>query len=382
MVLPSEWWQVSKKALRALLILIFGTLAESSLGCRFNVRETGFVDLGMSSYLFLCYTDDRVPGKFVSAFEKAAESVLDETNVGYEFIDTEMQSDHPALKYLDRERESPFPYLVLLSPQGSAKMAGFQVAEDAGVQSISDVISKAVDSPLRDTVVQHLSKAYGVVLLIEGEEVSENERANGVAEQVIAEIEAHMQFMPKEITNGPVFVTLKRDAIPDERVLLWSLGLEGEELSEPHLAVLYGKGRWIGPVLRGVEIEEGILFNILSVIGADCECGLDPRLIRGMPLPVRWVEARQAEVAKELGFDPENPMVKMEVSQILKLRGTLYPTASSTPREALDDLPVPFVEDRKANPLMKNVLFVLAGILGLVAIVGFAMVKRARKRDR
>jgi len=356
-------------------------LAEFSLGCRFNVRETGFVDLGMSSYLFLCYTDGKVPGEFVSSFEKAAESVLDETNVGYEFIDTATQSDHPALKYLDGEGENAYPYLLLLSPQGSAQMAGFQVAEDAGVQSVSALISKAVDSPLRDTLVQHLSKVYGVVLLIEGEAVSENERAREVAEQVISEIEAHMQFMPKEITNGPVLVTLKRDAIPEERVLLWSLGLEGEGLLEPHLAVLYGKGRWIGPVLEGGEIQEEILFNILSVIGADCECGLDPRLLRGTPLPVRWVEARQAEVAKDLGFDPENPMVKIEVSQILKLRGTLYPMASSTPRVALDDLPVPFVEDRTSNPLMKNVLFVLAGILGLVTIVGFAMVKRARKRD-
>jgi hypothetical protein len=37
-----------------------------------------------------------------------------------------------------------------------------------------------------------------------------------------------------------------------------------------------------------------------------------------MMLPVRWDEDIQAEAAKTLGFDPENPMVKMEISQILR----------------------------------------------------------------
>jgi hypothetical protein len=372
-----------QKATRAiLLLLLIGFSVEASFACRFNVRETGFVDLGLESYLLICYTDAATSREFVTTFQETAEEVLSETNVIYELVDTEAQQEHPAMKFLPQLEQETFPAVLLLSPRGSVLASGFEISTDTGVQSLGKLISQVVDSQLRTSLMVQLSRAYGVVLLIEGEEAAANAQAEEVVEEAISEIESQMKFMPKPISHGPVSVTLSRDSFSDERFLTWSLGLQPEDLVEPHVAVLYGKGRWIGPLLRGSEIEPQILVNILSVIGADCECGLDPRLIRGTALPVRWDRTRQDEVAEDLGFDPENPMIKIEVSQILKLRGRLHPTVPSGPPPSLDDLPVPFVEDRDENPVMKNVLWVLAGLGGLVVVVGLIMALKMRGKRR
>jgi hypothetical protein len=363
-----------KAFLLAILGVTIATPVDFLLGCRYNVRETGFVDLGMGSFLFLCYTDSGTPATFQSDFESAAEKIFADTNVIQELVNTESQTDHPALKFLDREGNPSIPAVVILSPQGGSDLA----LESEG-KSIESLMTSVVDSPLRNEIVRHLSRVYGVVLLIEGKNPSDNARVKGLAKSAMSEIESQMKFMPKPISHGPVLVTVSQDQLADEKVLLWSMGLTEEDLSEPHVAILYGRGRWIGPLLRGEEIQEQILFNILSVIGADCECGLDPRLIRGTALPIRWNQERRDEVASDLGFDPDNPMVKIEVSQILKLRGALYPMASAPTRTSIDDLPVPFVEDRESSPLMKNVLLALGSLVGLVLIVGLMMLRRAKR---
>ncbi len=43
--------------------------------------------------------------------------------------------------------------------------------------------------------------------------------------------------------------------------------------------------------------------------------------MQGAMLPIKWGEDVQQQVAKHLGFDPENPAIKMEMSQILSKGG-------------------------------------------------------------
>ena len=50
---------------------------------------------------------------------------------------------------------------------------------------------------------------------------------------------------------------------------------------------------------------------------SDLECDLDRRWMHGNMLPVRWDKTIQNQIAQQLGFDPENPVVKMEISQIV-----------------------------------------------------------------
>ena len=92
-----------------------------------------------------------------------------------------------------------------------------------------------------------------------------------------------------------------------------------DDIIKPHVAVLYGRGRQIGSPFKGEAITESAVFNILSVIGSACECGLERKWVLGAMLPIRWGEKLQSEVVKLLGFNPESPMVKTEISQMLSL---------------------------------------------------------------
>jgi len=127
-----------------------------------------------------------------------------------------------------------------------------------------------------------------------------------------------MKLMPKFIEDQPALIIIEQQFLSAERSFLWSLGLDTDRITEPVVAVLYARARLMGPVLKGKMITKNILTNIVAVIGADCECGLDRRWMRGRILPVKWDADMQTRVAKSLGFDPENPMVKLDVSRILK----------------------------------------------------------------
>ena len=359
--------------------------------------------------LFLCYfVGQETPSEVISTVQNIAEEIFEDTSFRLEVIDVDRQKDHPALKYLELTQEDSLPVAVLVSPHETSLAIpiarhievpverstekSVERSGEAFAGSVRSALQRLTDSPLRDRLVRQLASSYAVVLLIESTDAEANKKARQAARSAMEDIERQMKFMPKPIARGPVLVALRADVFPDERILLWSLGMAGESLHEPRAAVLYGRARWIGPVLTGQDINERILFNILSIVGADCECGLDPILIRGTILPIRWGREVQAQVAEELGFDPENPMVKLEVSQILRMKASLYPDAWANPNRSaltvddLDDLPVPFVEDMpsrgelaRENPVTRNLLYLGGALTALVLIVGAFILLRAAR---
>jgi hypothetical protein len=377
-----------------LLFAVLGVLsslqAPISLGCQYNVRETGFVDLGTERYFLFCYVSRDTPRDVVTAFEQASEKYLRDSSVVSQVIRVDGPEDHQALKYLDRLHVASFPRVVLVSPGELTRLIPVQTRAEDFRQGLPTILREVIDSPLRQTIVHHLARTYAVVLLIEGVAAEANRTAAKTAATAIETIEREMKFMPKPIARGPVLVTLKHDSPSREAILLWSLGMREESLGEPRLVVLYGRARWIGPLLKGDQITEKALYNILSVVGADCECGIDPRLIRGTALPVKWDRDAQAMVTAELGFDPENPMVITEVSQIMKMRAALYPWTLSAREDraaSLDDLPIPFVEDRirpksvaADGTVPASLLYTIATAAGLVLIAGIVKVLRVSRR--
>ena len=191
-----------------------------------------------------------------------------------------------------------------------------------------------------------------------------------------------MKLMPKAISRPPVLVVVDRESLPQEEILVWSLGLDTDKTSAPCAAVLYGRARWIGPLLKGQEISESVLADILYVIGEDCECGLDWQVLLGTMLPARWDSRTQARTAEALGFDPENPMIRMEISQILMKGTSFYPG-------------VPFGYKKRSNPsriasnpfrvsgrksFLEKQLYLLAGLAVVIIFGGiFFVLRKARK---
>jgi hypothetical protein len=107
------------------------------------------------------------------------------------------------------------------------------------------------------------------------------------------------------------------NSLADERILLWSIGLEPNDVNEPHAIIIYGRARWIGPLFKGEQITEDDLASVLFVIGADCECGFDYRWLQGTMLPAKWDQKTHERAVESLGFDPESPMIKMEIGSII-----------------------------------------------------------------
>lgn len=402
----------------AVVICLWGCLqTHSALACRYNVRDVGFVDLGTEPYYLYGYVSQDTPAAITSSFQKISSAALMGSNIKAEIIDIEQQKKHPAMKYLDIRRIKSYPAAVLVSPEGRSLLVPVIKPGQPFEQTLWSALDDVLSSPKREEIIQQVSKTFGVVLLIKGAEQEENERVQDAVSGAIETISMQMKTMPKPIAQPPVTVVIEPELFSKEKILLWSLGLDADKVDRPHAAVLYGRARLIGPLLKGEEITETRLTNILSVIGADCECGLDRRWVLGTMLPVRWDENIQASVAKALGFDPENPMVKMEISQIIRHSlissgGTQdlgnYPSASFGYREIVVDFnPAP--EDRQSSsarapntapPLpastkrasgdtpvadmhspLRNTAFVVIALFAVVIIVGIAVLVRSKKHD-
>jgi len=313
----------SKLVLVTCLWFFFQTLPVYA--CRFNVREVGFVDLGIQPYYLFGYVSQDTPADIVSSFEEISDAAFMGSNIELEIIDVDKQEDHPAMKCLDLWSIQSFPAAVLVSPDGQSLLVPIVESNLPFKETLSSALDSILSSPKRKEILKQVSKTYGVVLLIEGADTQENEKANQAASAAIELVSTQMEFLPKPIEHPPVLIVLEQKSLSQEKILLWSLGLIAEEITKPHAVVLYGRARWLGPMFIGEQITEDNLASILFLIGADCECGLDQRWLQGTMLPAKWDEDLLELVAKTLEFDPENPMVKMEISWIVRRGYYSYP---------------------------------------------------------
>ena len=151
-----------------------------------------------------------------------------------------------------------------------------------------------MNSPTRQEILEKSAQSYGVVLLMEGPDAEQNAAAREAISTATGHIGEQLDFLPKPIAKAPERVVLDRQALTREEMLLWSMGLTPQDVNEAHAAVYYARGRWIGPLLEGDALNADNLTELLYVIGADCECGLDHRWLQGTMLPARWHEALQA----------------------------------------------------------------------------------------
>ncbi len=376
--------------LSIVFFLLQAGLFQDAFACRYNVRETGFVDFGLDRYRLYCLVGADTPSEVRSQLQDIAEQACRDSNVIPEVVAADSGSGllPPGVK-LQSEIEH-FPAAVLAAPSGAGLSLDFESASEGLARSFEKLVARVVSSPLRRRIVGKVASSYALVLLFEGSDPERNERAFQVIRDAVGELDRQLEFMPKPIARGPATLRIPPDEASSDRLLLWSLDPNWSDTVEPRAVVLYGRARQLGPVLSGDAINKDLIFRILAVVGADCECGLDPRVLRGTPLPVIWDRGIQGQVAEELGFDPESPMVKLEVSQILRLRSRLWPEAADSSSAhgasaATDDFPVPFVEDMEAEERARPLVRKLAYQLGFLALVifagGAAVMVWARRRE-
>jgi hypothetical protein len=302
--------------------------ASQATACRYNVRETGFVDLGTEPYFLLCFVSDETPAETMSTFASAA-TPLEDSNVRLELVNIDQQKEHPAMNYFHESagaaggRRSA----VLVSPDGQTMDVGLSKPDRPFKESLAEALNEILFSPVRLQILHQCATSYCAILLIEGPDKQDNDLAREAIRRAIETVKTEMQSLPKPITQPPATVVLDVNSLAAEKVLLWSMGLDVNDVNAPHAAVFYGRGRWIGPLFKGRQITEDLLLDVIYVVGSDCECGLDYRWVQGTMLPAKWdgkLNQLVVESAAADGFDPENPMIKMEIGSIISRSISAY----------------------------------------------------------
>ena len=129
-------------------------------------------------------------------------------------------------------------------------------------------------------------------------------------------------------------------------------------------------------------------------------------------LPARWDEKRQAQIAENLGFDPENPMIKSEMSWIIGRGYSSYPRTPfgyqelviepESPNDVNEILPDPLEhaeapEPNTAEPILvepisapeplaegylslRYTICILIGLCALVLVAGVVVLVRAKRK--
>jgi hypothetical protein len=305
---------MKKSAIILSVLLVMETLA-----CRFNVRDVGFVDLGSSVYKLFLFVPNETPSADIDSLKSIAFATYLDSNVKAEVLTFGAADEAEIGKFLPKIRDRA--QAVLVSPD-EKRTVSVEVASKNQPLSASawDGLESVFDSPRRNAVLSNVYEHYGVVLIVEGENASENTRIRKMAEAVVKSITDKMDRLEKEIREPPVIELITAKEFGGEKAFLWSLGIT-ETYETPQVVVLYGRGRVIGPVLRNERLDERALEAIVNTIGLNCECGLDRKWMQGPMIPLKWDDDVQKRIAQQLGFDPESPVIRLEMSQILSKGG-------------------------------------------------------------
>lgn len=295
------------------ILAISAGLSLSVALCRYTVRDVGFVDLGDPGYQLYAFVSDTSSPGVASACGDTAKTKLLDTNIEFEVIDLDADEHHAAYRHVRELEIKNFPCTVLVHPDGQAiELPLGEDSEQARSKFFEDVASSKLRRRITGAVLRH----YCVVLLVEGDDAAKNREAAEAVSIAFKAIEKVFDQMPKKVGELPLLIHVPRAEQTSERVLLWSLGIEAKG-PRPIVTVMTGRGRQFGPVLEGSSINDDTVLGILSKAGESCECGLDRSWMRGLRVPLRWDAETRQLASDQLGFDPENPLVKAEISSIV-----------------------------------------------------------------
>ncbi|MSU84683.1 MAG: hypothetical protein EXS21_06145 [Pedosphaera sp.] len=280
-------------------------VAVSVWACRYSVRDTGFVDLGLEAYRLRW-----VPESGASAEVRSkAELLLRDSNVVWD--------EDPAGEGFPRTAG-----LYLRDVEG--RILSLPLPNPSDATAVLRGVEMAVTSPLRERVYREGLRAYALVLLLEGTDGEANARVRQDVESAITATARLLSSMPKPVETPPQLVAVSLKEQATERVLVWGLGLDPASTDSPRVVLVFGRGRRLGLPLEGPLITQTALRDRLLLIGQDCECDLDRAWLKGPLLPGRWGRDLQQAALDTLGFDPGNPMVRAEISRIVE-RGPQNP---------------------------------------------------------
>ncbi len=290
---------------------------ESTSACKYTVRDVAFVDMDGSWYELVLLLDDETPTDITKVIKATAIEGLAESNVQFSVVDIDNNATQTQLALLRSHEIDRFPAAVLVAPDGRSKQISLPDLKSEQSVALRNTIQSLVSSALRESLLEKLVDLHSAVLIIESDDSKQNERALAMVEDAIERVEATLPDLPKPIEVPPQVWAVDKEEAQREEILLWSLGVDVSASDVPQIALVFGRGRNLGQVIKLSEDAERELLHALAVAGLDCECELDRSWMQSPMFPHVWTVAHETQAAKSLGFDPGHPLVKVEMSRIL-----------------------------------------------------------------
>jgi len=305
-------WGVHRRAamLAAASALAFCCVAAATRACPYCIRDAGFIVRDPGLYKLYVFVSDDTPhrGELARWLAAASGLLLAESNVRAELINIDRQDAHSAMVHFHKLRPDALPAAILVSPRDAAMVVAGLGPGGISEQEVWELVASVVSSPRREELLKHIIRDWCVLIVVKGDDAGENRRAERAAADAARAIVGTVTEMGIEVERPPHVMSVSwRD--PRERILLWSLGMSERYIGRTGIAVVFGMGRRLGPLLIGLDFEQAVVLGLLELLGRNCTCTSDPSELLGPVAPLVWGEDRYAQVRDELGFDPNHPAV-------------------------------------------------------------------------
>ncbi len=341
--------------------------------CRYTVRELGFCDLAAPPYrLYICHRLELSPAQ-IEKLSRLVDSACSGSNLEVQWVGPD--AEPPSLLHYRPAGHAGLPWAALTSPESARPALVFASRDDDLHSFASRTIQTVLRSPVRETLLRHTPATHAAVLFFSGHNGQQNENALARIQAALQQVEPVLPLMPKPASRPPFIITIPIAEQNQEAVLKWSLGLDADE--NPQAVILYGRGRRMGPILRGNSLTTEALYNLLLYVGADCECEMDRSYLHGYLIPLPWPQAVRDRISKTLGFDPDNPIVKMDMLHIARIysnRQDLNP-APAPPKPAAATIG----NSTKAKTFGRTIVYAMI-LFGLLVLLGAGVILFFLKR--
>lgn len=271
--------------------------------CRYTVRDIGFVDLHGPTYTIEVapHRPDRVTADELKELQQAARhSNVRVTSAAVDGVAVTGKRAY-ALKADHRD--------------------GILLLDVAEANQGADVIRSAMLSPVQKILIEQALTTFAFLVVVESTESSVNQKVGALTTDAQDQLQKLAPQLPRPIEHPVQVLRIPPSKRETEKVLLWAMKLDDLPAKEAAIAVFYGRAKVVGPALRADSLTQRALLSQLALIGQSCECDTDRDWAAEPSLPHAWTPQQQKAALTSLGFQPDSPMVKSEVTRILNQVG-------------------------------------------------------------
>lgn len=288
-----------------------------ALACQYTVRDIGFVDLRGAEYTVM------IRGSAPDGFRaQVAEQLgwLRDTNCQWLFDQGQAEAGAIRVEVIDAQGR----VLALPWPNTADGTKGPTAADpeeagrhEIGPEELGRQIRELFETRAMIEIREGAIDAFAQILVIEGTDDELRGRAIEMAERAVVAIRKLEPMLPRPLARPVRQIRVSPDRRPEERLLLWGLGLQELPAERSAVAVIYGRGKLAGRLLIGDDGDERELLAQLALVGESCECETDRRWTEEPVIPGYWPRDFRQQAASSLGFDPDSPLVRAEVARIV-----------------------------------------------------------------